>query len=126
MQPQRLTVNQFIALESQVWNAFVAGDAEADARVLADNFIGVYSTGFTGKQAHCAPLRNGPLARRYEIREPQILVLSESLVMLLYLAVWERASGSSDSVPEKMYISSLWQNADGHWKNVFSQDTKAG
>lgn len=39
MQPQseRPTVQQFVALESQVWEAFVAGDAEADSRVLADD-----------------------------------------------------------------------------------------
>ena len=125
-QPDIPTVQQFVVLESQVWDAFVAGDSEADARVLADNFIGVYSTGFSSRAEHCAPLRNGPVAQRYEIQDPRILVLSDSLVMLVYLAVWERANAAPDSVPEKMYVSSLWQRADGNWKNVFSQDTTAG
>ena len=124
-EPERPTLQQLVALESQVWDAFVAGDADADARVLADNFIGVYSTGFASRAEHCAPLRNGPIAQRYEIRDPKILVLSDSLVMLLYLAVWERANAVLNSVAEKMYISSLWQRADGNWKNVFSQDTTA-
>jgi hypothetical protein len=125
MQPEAPTVQQFVTLESQVWEAFVAGDAQADARVLADNFIGVYSTGFSNRAEHCSALRNGPIAQRYEIQDPRILVLSDSLVMLMYLAVWERANSAPGRVPKKMYISSLWQNADGHWKNVFSQDTKA-
>jgi hypothetical protein len=59
MQPQRLTVDRFIALESQVWDAFVAGDAEADARVLADNFIGVYSTGLPGNRLTLRPCETG-------------------------------------------------------------------
>jgi hypothetical protein len=100
-QPERPTVQQFVILESQVWDAFVAGDSEADARVLADNFIGVYSTGFSNRAEHCAPLRDGPIAQRYEIRDPRILVLSDSLVMLMYLAVWERANSAPDSVPGK-------------------------
>jgi hypothetical protein len=113
---EQFTVDYFIALESQVWEAFIAGDAEADRRVLAPNFIGVYSTGFSDRDEHCEPLRKGPLARRYEIKEPRILVLSESLVMLLYLA---------ESPPDRMYVSSLWQKVDSHWNNVFSQDTAA-
>jgi hypothetical protein len=122
---EQFTVEYFIALESQVWEAFIAGDAEADRRVLAPNFIGVYSTGFSDRDEHCEPLRKGPLARRYEIKEPRILVLSESLVMLLYLAVWERVSASPESPPDRMYVSSLWQKVDSHWNNVFSQDTAA-
>lgn len=124
-QLESLTVEQFVKLESQVWDAFVTGDPKADADVLADNFVGVYSTGFVGKAAHGEPLQDGPIAIRYEIRDPQILVLSDSLVLLLYFAVWERANTSPDCIPERMYISSLWQRADGKWKNVFSQDTIA-
>jgi len=52
-----------------------------------------------------------------------MLVLSDSLVMFSYQAVWERAGLVSSHSPERTYISSLWQQTNGEWRNVFSQDT---
>ena len=116
----RPTIEEFVELESRVWDALVAGDAEADAILLADNFVGVYELGFSGKDEHCKQLENGPTAGSYDIREPRILVISDDSVMLSYLAEWTRP-GSAEV--ERMYVSSLWQRSKGGWENAFSQDT---
>ena len=123
---QKLTIQQFLALEKQVWEAFLAGDPLADSKLLADNFLGVYSTGYFGKLEHCEQLRRGPIVAQYELHDPRILVLASDTVLLSYLALWTRAGSSALAQTEKMYVSSLWQRIDGTWKNVFSQDTTAG
>lgn len=118
----RLTTALFVELESRVWEAFVAGDPEADAAMLTDDFVGVYETGVCGKAEHCKQLEKGPIVESYEFLEPRILVVSDSSVMLSYLAEWTRPG---DSEPKRMYVSSLWQESEGSWKNCFSQDTAA-
>ncbi len=116
----RLTVEKFVELESRVWAALVAGDPQADAAMLTDDFVGVYETGISGKSEHCEQLENGPIVEQYQILEPRILVVSERSVMLSYLAEWTR---TGDPELKKMYVSSLWQESGGSWKNSFSQDT---
>ncbi|NQU66373.1 MAG: nuclear transport factor 2 family protein [Candidatus Marinimicrobia bacterium] len=120
------TVEQFLKLETRVWNAMKAGDMEMDARLLTDDFLGVYQTGIAGKLEHCQQLENGPTVASYEIREPRILVLSENSVLLSYLATWTRMSSANAGDIETMYVSSIWRNSDGGWRNVFSQDTPVG
>lgn len=117
-----LTVERFVELESLVWEALAAGDMEADAAMLADNFVGVYDIGISGKAEHCRQLEGGPTIGSYEILEPRILVISECAVLLCYLAEWSRPESSKI---QRMYVSSLWQESGGSWKNVFSQDTMA-
>jgi hypothetical protein len=79
-----LLVEQFVELESRVWNALVAGDPEADAAMLTDDFVGVYETGISGKTEHYRQLENGPIVEHYEILEPRIMVISGRSVMLSY------------------------------------------
>jgi hypothetical protein len=38
-----LRIEDFIELESLVWRALADGDADADGRLLSDDFLGVYS-----------------------------------------------------------------------------------
>ena len=122
MEPAPYTVDQFVALEKQVWDALVAGDPEADMQPLAEDFLGVYETGFADRLEHGDQLRNGPLAERYEISDAQIQVYAENLVLLAYRALWVRPGGKEQS----MYISSIWKKqSNGTWQNTFSQDTPA-
>ena len=117
------TVDKFLRLETRVWNAMKTGDMKMDAQLLTDDFLGVYKTGFAGKCKHCQQLENGPTVASYELREPRLLVLSEHLVLLSYLALWTRMNSANAGETEKMYVSSIWRNRDGEWRNVFSQDT---
>jgi hypothetical protein len=119
------TVEQFLQLEFEVWNALATGDAEADTRLLTDNFLGVYGSGFSGKNDHTDQLRDGPTVAHFDLSEARIQVLSEKVVLLSYRANWVRYENTSEDVTESMYVTSIWKNLDGAWKNIFSQDTPA-
>jgi hypothetical protein len=41
-----LAIEDIIRLETEVWRALVSGDAVADARLLAEDFLGVYPTDY--------------------------------------------------------------------------------
>lgn len=113
----------FLDLESQVWEALVAGDAEADHRLLSDDFVGVYPTGFADRADHSEPLSDGPSIASYSITDARLIQISADAVMLCYRADY-RPPGSD--AEEAMFVSSLWAQRDGRWWNTFSQDTPAG
>jgi len=112
-----------LAAENSVWQALVAGDAAADAGLLAADFLGVYPTGFAGRDDHAGQLDSGPSVAEYEIAEARAFSPGPGLGLLAYRARFRR-TGASDW--ETMFVSSLWrQDADG-WINLFSQDTPEG
>ena len=111
----------FVDLESQVWDALVAGDAAADEALLTSDFTGVYPTGFADRAEHVGELAAGPTVAAYAINDARLIRVSASAVLLCYRADYRRVSGPD----ETMYISSLWIERDGDWRNGFSQDTPA-
>ena len=119
-------IADLVRLETEVWRALAEGDGPADARLLSDDFLGVYPTGFADRSEHVAQLDGGPTVTAYELSDERLLVLSDSVVLLSYRADFRRPSDSSaPGELETMYISSLWCLRDGRWVNVFSQDTPA-
>lgn len=119
------TIEQILHFEKAVWSALASGDLEADARLLADDFLGVYSSGFAGKEAHTGQLKDGPTVAAYELSEARLLELSKDVVLLSYRANWVRQKGQGVGEGETMYITSIWRRINGEWKNIFSQDTQA-
>ena len=118
-------IETFLALESAVWEALTIGDAAADGRLLADDFLGVYSTGFAGKAEHVGQLAGGPTVARFRLADATLRVLAEGLVLLAYRAEWERPPGGDHERTRITYITSIWRETAGRWRNVFSQDTDA-
>lgn len=118
-------IEQFLQLEMEVWSALASGDIEADARLLADDFLGVYSSGFAGKEEHTGQLQDGPTVAAYELSEARLQELSKEVMLLSYRASWVRQKGRGVGERETMYITSIWRHNDGEWKNIFSQDTRA-
>lgn len=116
-----MEIEELIGLETEVWQALVAGDPEADARLLAEDFVGVYPTGFADRDDHCEQLSGGPTVRTFALSEARMFVVSETAMLLSYRAVYERAT--EDARSESMYVSSLWCQRHARWVNVFSQDT---
>ena len=116
-------VEFFVALESQVWEALVAGDPDADRALLSSDFVGVYSTGFADRSEHAGQLVEGPTMSAYSISDARIIEVSETSVMLCYRADFQRVHVGKEGPREAMYISSLWTERDGRWWNTFSQDT---
>lgn len=116
-----MELQEIVALETEVWQALVDGDAAADERLLSDDFVGVYPAGFSGREDHVGQLAAGPTVASFELSEARILVISDEVAMLSYRAAYERVGSSGEE--ESMYVSSLWCRRDGRWLNVFSQDT---
>lgn len=118
-------VSFFLELETQVWSALVAGDMAGDENLLADDFLGVYSSGMAGKAEHAGQLKDGPTVEAYSLSDAKIQILAEGVVLLAYLARWTRAKKDGVNKQEAMYITSIWRKTDRAWLNVFSQDTPA-
>jgi hypothetical protein len=116
-------IEHFIELERAVWQALKDGDAATDARLLSDEFLGVYATGIASKSDHVGQLQRGPSVAWYDLSRPQMMILAERVVALSYFARWARAPISDTTEPESMYVTSIWRLEQGVWKNVFSQDT---
>ncbi len=116
------TLAEILRLETEVWAALRDGDSTADERLLADDFLGVYPTGFAGKQEHSGQLEAGPTIEWFSIDTPVLKVITADDVLLAYDAGYRRPGGAD----ERMYVSSLWSRRDGVWRNVFSQDTPPG
>lgn len=115
----------FVALESQVWDALVRGDASADRELLGSDFLGVYPTGYADRSDHAGQLDDGPTIATYLIADPRLIRVDDAAVLLCYRAEYRRARGGRPSDQETMYISSLWTKRNGRWWNTFSQDTPA-
>lgn len=114
----------FVAIERQVWEALKLGDAAADARLLADDFLGVYESGVSGKGEHVAQLSGGPIVAHYAMSSPRLIRLGPSAVLLSYTATW-RATADAPDAQRVEYISSIWERRGMNWVNTFSQDTTA-
>ena len=113
-------IEQFVRLESEVWQALVDGDGEADERLLSDDFLGVYTVGFADREAHVAQLAGGPTVSGFAIGEARLMELTDDMVLLAYRAQFRRPG---EEQTESVLISSIWQERDGTWVNIFSQDT---
>lgn len=108
--------------ETKVWDALVAGDMDADAAALHEDFLGVYSSGFSPKADHVNQLKDGPTVKSYNLFELRARPLGNGHALLSYRAEFTRAQCD---VSETMYVSSIWQHTAKGWINIFSQDTPA-
>jgi len=106
-------LDELIERETSVWLALQAGDMDADRRLLSDDFLGVYPSGFSNRDEHAAQLANGPTVSTFQMLDARVIELSESAALLIYRADFVHAA------------TSLWQRRSGEWINVFSQDTPA-
>lgn len=114
-------IDRFITLEKKVWDCLLSGDYKSDEKLLSDDFLGVYPSGFFGKTHHVNALKNGPIIADYEISDARIKVLSENIVLMSYSSIYKK---TKSSISITMFITSIWQNFSGVWKNTFSQDTE--
>ena len=113
---------KFLDLERQVWDALLTGDMGKDAMMLSDSFLGVYDSGFATKQEHVAELIAGPKISSYTLIQEKLMVLSENVILLSYMAEFSRIHVDPAVAVERMYVSSIWRKEQDAWKNVFSQD----
>lgn len=115
------TEAELIAAESAVWEALRAGDQDADRALLAPEFLGVYPTGFIGREDHVAELDDGPIVIDYEIETTRHLPVGADSALIAYRVVFRSREGHE---PVTWMVSSLWRREpDGALVNTFSQDT---
>lgn len=112
--------DHFLALEHAVWAALCAGDPEADKKMLAADFLGIYPSGFADRGDHAAELTAGPTVVSYDLDQIRLMPLGVDRGMLCYRARYTRP-GRQEA--DEMYVSSLWERRADGWLNVFSQDT---
>ena len=110
-------------LEHAVWRALVDGDPDADERLLSEDFLGVYPTGYAGRADHVSQLAAGPTVADYGLHDARLVAVTDDAAMLVYRVTYRRA-GRADG--EEMYVSSLWCRRGDTWVNSFSQDTPVG
>lgn len=119
-------LEQALELERKVWEALRTGDRSLDESMLSEDFLGVYSSGFSDRAGHVDQLASGPTVFDYMLSEPQLVPLTDDQVILCYRADWRPpASDRPDrgGPARAMYISSIWARRDDGWTNMFSQDT---
>ena len=112
-----------LACETRVWDALVTGDSAADSAALAEDFLGVYPDGFSGKADHVAQLAAGPSVQRYSLSDVRIVPLGEDHAAISYCADF---TGLGKTEASRMYVTSIWHRAGAGWINILSQDTPAG
>ncbi len=121
-EPNHSLRDEILSLETQVWQALVAGDPVADGRLLTTDFLGVYPSGFATKAEHCGQLSDGPVMKSFTLSQPKLREISPIAVLLSYRADYQRTGSANNDV---MYITSLWERGASGWLNSFSQDTPA-
>lgn len=114
------TLDDILALEIKVWEALVSGDPKADGAMLTEDFLGVYTSGYSDKAGHMAELTDGPSMAEYRLSEARLKHLGKRRVILSYRADYRKPDAENW---DAMYISSIWESRKGVWLNVFSQDT---
>lgn len=116
-------LDTILELERAVWRALVEGTPDADERLLADDFLGVYPTGYADRAAHVGQLAGGPTVAEYELSDARIVPIGADAALLVYRAGYRR---TGSGVHAAMYVSSLWCRREDRWVNTFSQDTPVG
>lgn len=118
-----VTEAELIAAETTVWEALRRGDAHADRRLLAPDFLGVYPTGFIDRKDHVAELANGPTVFDYDLLEVRCLEVADGTGLIAYRV---RFRPTEAAEPITWMVSSVWRREqDGSLVNTFSQDTPA-
>ncbi len=115
-------LTEIVFYETEVWQALVSGEAERDAALLSDAFLGVYADGFATKADHVGQLSDGPTILTFSIDDARVMAVGADHALLSYCATFTRVGRDASDV---MYVSSLWRRQNERWINVFSQDTAA-
>ena len=118
--PPHVILAEVLAAETAVWRALVQGDAAADRALLSHDFLGVYPSGFAGRDDHADQLKAGPSIAQFSLDEARVILPAPGVALLSYRATFRRPGGTRAEV---MLVSSLWRHANGAWINLFSQDT---
>jgi hypothetical protein len=124
-QPSEAIKQLLLGQEKQVWEAIKHKDKAADSKLLADDFVGLYETGFGSKAEHVGQMSASFELLSYDIDQVRWMQISPDAVLLLYRARCQATGVWASACVKPQYISSLWVKRGTKWLNLFSQDTTA-
>jgi len=112
--PKSDPATEAIAMENKILKAVNAGDKEALAAFLADDFIQMHSRGRESKAdiLKTITITEGPLPKIYDMKAQ---LLAPDVVNVTY------RMGGEEMEADVQWLSSVWVRRDGRWLNVFSQ-----
>lgn len=113
----------FIAKEKEDWEALKNKDKAAAARLLADDFVGMYDTGYSTKSEWMKQIDGRYTLDDYSIEDVKLLHPSPTMALLLYKAICKGTGEWSEFCSRPEYVSDLFVERNGQWLALFSQDT---
>jgi ketosteroid isomerase-like protein len=115
----------FVAKEKEDWEALKNKDKAAAARLLADDFVGMYDTGYSTKSEWLKQIDGRYTVDDYRIEDVKVLRPNPTTTLLLYKATCKGTGEWSAFCSRPEYISDLFVERNGQWVALFSQDTQA-
>ena len=115
----------FIAKEKEVWEALKSKNKAADSQLLAEDFVGLYDTGFATRSDHVKQMDDSYAIDTYTIQDSKVVRLDPKTALLLYKSTCKGSGDWETYCSRPVYVSSLWVHRGGHWVALFSQDTPA-
>jgi hypothetical protein len=115
----------FVAKEKEVWEALKQKDKATASRLLADDFVGMYATGFYTKSEWVKQIDEQYSITDYTIDDVKLLRASPTTALLLYKSTCKGTGEWAEFCARAEYISDLWVKRNGRWMAMFSQDTQA-
>ena len=118
-------MSYFVAKEKEVWEALKQKDKAAATRLLADDFVGMYASGFYTKSEWLKQIGEQYTISAYTIDDVKLLRASPTTVLLLYRSTCKGTGEWAEICARVEYISDLWVKRNGRWTAMFSQETQA-
>lgn len=115
---------EILAKEKEVWDISIRGDLKAYSRLMTDDLLVVYSTGYESKADELKDF--GPMEEgHYSMTDVRIIPLGDAAGLVVYRVAQDWREGGK-KLARDYYVSSLWQRQEGDWVNRFWQETDTG
>jgi hypothetical protein len=100
--------------QDKAWGtAGTKGDADAVAKLLADNVVSVSETGVRGKQAELADTTPAPAGTQYEPTDYKVTFLNADTAVMTHATKGDEAH----------YSMHVWSRKGGQWQVVATSST---
>lgn len=119
---QQATADIVTTKEKQKWESWAQKNTDFFKSSLAEDFVGVDSSGLTIKKLEIVEYVVEQNVNDYSINEVNVVALSENIALVTYRATqhytYKGQEGASNVV-----VSSIWINRSGEWLNILHQET---
>ena len=113
---------EIVAKEKEVWELNVREDWDTYAKLLSDDLLIVYSTGYSDKTNVLKALL-GMSEQHYSMEDVRVIPVGDAAGLIVY-KVTQDWKERGRKMTAQYFVSSLWQKQDGKWLNRFWQETE--